>query len=73
MLTRGLVAVVEHGLFATANFVLNVLLARWLLAEEYGYFAAMFAVLIGIAAVAWAFWIALAMWLYRDWGKKRRT
>ena len=57
MLTRGIVAVVEHGLFATANFVLNVLLARWLLAEEYGYFAAMFAVLIGIGAIHTALFI----------------
>lgn len=57
MIARGLAAVTEQGLFATAHFVLNILLARWLLAEDYGYFAAMFAVLLGIGAVHSALFI----------------
>lgn len=57
MIARGLAAVTEQGLFAVAHFVLNVLLARWLLVDDYGYFAAMFAVLLGIGAIHSALFI----------------
>ncbi len=28
--------------------------------------------LLSIAVVAWLLWIALVVWMYRDWGKRRR-
>ncbi|MDR7400087.1 MAG: hypothetical protein QN144_12370, partial [Armatimonadota bacterium] len=37
--SRGLWAVADQGLFSGANFVVNVLLARWLSPAEYGAFA----------------------------------
>lgn len=30
------------------------------------------ATLFGIAASAWLLWIALAVWMYHDWGQRRR-
>lgn len=41
---KGFWAVADQGLFATSNFVLNVLLARWLTPTEYGAFGMAFAV-----------------------------
>ncbi len=38
-LRKGSTTVLDQGLFAGSNFVLNVLLARWMLPEEYGAFA----------------------------------
>lgn len=39
-------AVLDQGLFSGANFIVNVLLARWLSAEEYGAYAVAFSVLL---------------------------
>jgi len=36
----------DQGLFATSNFVLNILLARWLTLQEYGAFALAFALFL---------------------------
>lgn len=36
---KGSLAVVDQGLFSGANFIVNILLARWLTPEEYGAFA----------------------------------
>jgi len=38
-LTKGTLAVLDQGLFSGANFLVNILLARWLSPEEYGAFA----------------------------------
>lgn len=37
--TKGSLAVLDQGLFSGANFLVNILLARWLEPEEYGAFA----------------------------------
>lgn len=39
-------SIVDQGLFSGANFILNVLLARWLAPEDYGAFAIAFAVML---------------------------
>jgi O-antigen/teichoic acid export membrane protein len=44
-------ALLDQGLFATANFGLNIALARWLTAEEYGSFALAFGVMLLAGAV----------------------
>lgn len=43
---KGFWAVVDQGLFAVSNFVLNVLLARWLVPQDYGAFTLAFSVLL---------------------------
>lgn len=43
---RGAWAIVDKALFAVANFALNVLLARWLLAAEYGAFTVAYTVFL---------------------------
>lgn len=45
-MTKGFWAVADQGLFAGSNFVLNVLLARWLAPSDYGAFALMFAIFL---------------------------
>lgn len=40
----GFWAVADQGLFAGSNFILNVLLARWLIPQEYGTFVAVYSV-----------------------------
>jgi O-antigen/teichoic acid export membrane protein len=47
---RGSLAVLDQGLFAGSNFILNLLLARWLAPAQYGAFAVAFSVflLIGV-------------------------
>lgn len=47
---RGLWAVVDQGLFSGANFLVNILLARWLAPEEYGAFAVAMSVFYLLAA-----------------------
>ena len=44
--SRGGWAILDQGLFATANFVLNILLARLLLPSEYGSFSVAYAILL---------------------------
>lgn len=43
---KGVSGIVEQGTFALAHMLTNVLLARWLLGEEYGRFATLYPVLI---------------------------
>jgi O-antigen/teichoic acid export membrane protein len=50
-LGKGIWAVTDQGLFATANFVLNVLLARWLTPHDYGVFTVAFAVFLSFGTV----------------------
>jgi len=51
---KGSLAVLDQGLFAGSNFLVNVLLARWLAPVEYGAFAVAFAVfmLVGVLHTA---------------------
>jgi len=48
---RGFWALADRGLFSISNFVLNILLARWLSPEGYGSFAVAFSVFLLLAAV----------------------
>jgi O-antigen/teichoic acid export membrane protein len=43
---KGALAVLDQGLFAGSNFLLNILLARWLSPSEYGAFAVAFSVFL---------------------------
>src|SRR3712207_1992334 len=49
--TKGLWAVLDQGFFASSNFVLNVLLARWLAPADYGAFSLAFAVFLLIGSL----------------------
>ncbi len=44
--TKGGVALLDQGLFSGSNFVLGVLLARWLPPQQYGTYAVVFAVFL---------------------------
>jgi O-antigen/teichoic acid export membrane protein len=46
---RGGVAVMDQGLFSGGNFILNILLARWLSPVDYGAFSVAFAVFLFLA------------------------
>ena len=50
-LTKGFWAVTDQGLFATSNFLLNILLARWLTPQEYGAFGLAFAVFLFVGSM----------------------
>jgi O-antigen/teichoic acid export membrane protein len=43
---KGGLALLDQGIFAGSNFVISILLARWLSAEQYGTFAVAFAVFL---------------------------
>jgi O-antigen/teichoic acid export membrane protein len=43
---RGTAAIMDQGLFSSTNFIVNILLARWLNIESYGAFAVAFTVLL---------------------------
>jgi len=51
---KGSLAILDQGLFASSNFLLNVLLARWLAPADYGAFALAYSVflLLGILHTA---------------------
>ena len=44
--TKGALAVLDQAIYSLGNFLLNVLLARWLSPSDYGFFALGFAVLL---------------------------
>ena len=48
---RGVLAIIDQGLFAGTNFILNVLLARWLTVEEYGTFAIAYSIFLFFVAI----------------------
>ena len=50
-LSKGFWAVSDQGFFATSNFVLNILLARWLAPQEYGAFSVTFAIFLFVGSV----------------------
>lgn len=43
---KGGLAILDQGIFAGSNFVISILLARWLPAEQYGMYAVAFAVFL---------------------------
>jgi O-antigen/teichoic acid export membrane protein len=43
---KGSLAILDQGLFASSNFLLNVLLARWLAPDDYGAFALAYSVFL---------------------------
>src|ERR1700685_915370 len=43
---KGSLAVLDQGLFASSNFLLNVLLARWLAPADYGAFALAYSIFL---------------------------
>ena len=45
-LTKGCLAVADQGVFAVSNFLLNILLARWLAPADYGAFALAYSVFL---------------------------
>jgi O-antigen/teichoic acid export membrane protein len=53
-MAKGSWAIMDQGLFALSNFVLNVMLARWLTPQEYGAFTVAFSVFLFIGAVHFA-------------------
>jgi O-antigen/teichoic acid export membrane protein len=48
---KGTWAVLDQGLFATSNFILNILLARWLSPDAYGAFGLTFAIFLLIGSI----------------------
>lgn len=44
--SKGFWAIADQGLFSGANFIINILLARWLGPEDYGAFAVAFAIFL---------------------------
>jgi len=46
LFSKGIWAVLDQGVFAISNFIVNILLARWLSLQDYGSFAASFSVLL---------------------------
>src|SRR5260370_12180520 len=44
--TRGSLALLDQGLISASNFVISILLARWLLPVQYGSYALAFAVFL---------------------------
>lgn len=48
---RSFWSLLDQGLFAVSNFILNVLLARWLLEAEYGAFSVAFAVFLFLGVI----------------------
>ena len=70
-LTRGSWAIFDKGLFAGANFVLNVLLARLISPADYGVFSVSYALLLLAGTVHTAFltepMLVFGPGRYRDW------
>ena len=50
-LTQGMFAVLDQGLISGSNFLLGILLARWIGAEQYGAYALAFAIFILVSIV----------------------
>ncbi len=52
---QGFIALLDQGLFSTANFLLNIFLANWMIKEEYGIFSVLSTLLLFISGVHNAF------------------
>ena len=46
LLHKGFLAVLDQGLISGSNFLLSILLARWLRADQYGAYALSFAIFV---------------------------
>lgn len=51
MVTRGMAAAVDQGLFTGSSFLVNILLARWLTELEYGAFVVAYTVFLLLATI----------------------
>jgi len=69
-LTKGSLAIADQGIFALSNFLLNVLLARWLAPVDYGAFALAYSVFL-LLLVAHSALITTPMLVFGQ-GKFRR-
>src|SRR5260370_28321963 len=52
MATKGGLAVLDQGLISGSNFLVGILLARWLAPEEYGAYALAFAIFLLLSFVS---------------------
>jgi hypothetical protein len=52
-ISRLLWMIVDQGIFATSNFIMNVLFARWLSASDYGLFAMSFSAYLFFTVIHW--------------------
>lgn len=50
-ITKGFLAILDQGLIAGSNFLIGILLARWLAPEQYGSYALAFAVFLLLSAL----------------------
>lgn len=50
-LTKGSLAIADQGIFAVSNFLLNVLLVRWLTPADYGAFALAYSVFLSLLLI----------------------
>jgi len=50
-LTKGSLAIADQGVFAVSNFLVNILLARWLSPADYGAFALAYSVFLSLMLV----------------------
>ena len=48
---KGFISIADQALYSGANFILNVLLARWLGAEDYGAFSVAFVILLFLSGL----------------------
>jgi O-antigen/teichoic acid export membrane protein len=54
-ITKGGLAIVDQGLISGSNFLIGILLARWLMPEQYGAFALAFSVFLLLSYVYQSF------------------
>src|SRR2546426_8986966 len=50
--TKGILAILDQGLISGSNFLVGILLARWLMPEQYGAYALAFAVFLLLSFVS---------------------
>lgn len=50
--SKGFLSVLDQGLFSGSNFLVNILLARWITPEEYGAFAIAFSIYLFFAGIS---------------------
>lgn len=50
--SKGFLSILDQGLFSGSNFLVNILLARWLTPEEYGAFAIAFSIYLLFAGIS---------------------
>lgn len=55
VLGNGIWAILDQGFFSLSNFVINIILARWLSLQQYGFFATSFSVFLLVGTMHTAF------------------